>query len=158
MKMKSLAVLLGLGLAPVAAQAQQFLPMEQDTQVQGAIFQMYSAFGNACQMGDQQACQGVQYLQNLAGYMQQASWACQQGQPQGCQAYQQAYYQLDADYGQFMAYMAQMQQQQPMMPQTTHDQRLQQIQQWGQQMNQNAINSQNALDNSHAQFMEYLRQ
>ena len=77
---------------------------------------------------------------------------------QGCQAYQQAYFQLDNDYGQFMAYMSQAQVQQPMMPNTTHQQRMQQIQQWGQQMNQNAINSQNALDNSHSQFMDYLRQ
>lgn len=140
MLLKSIAIVAGLALAPVAAHAQQqqMLPFQQDMQVQSALNQMYQGMQMLCQSGNPQACQGMQQIQGTANYMQQASMACMQGNMQACQMYQQLYMQVSYDFNTFQSYVQQgyAQQNQGMNVQPTDPQVAQNIWEMNQQTNQ----------------------
>jgi len=160
MSLKLICCVAFAGVATGAA-AQNY-EVRNDFQVWGAIEQMSSGLGTGCQMGDQNGCQAYQYVQDLAGYLIATNDACNyQGDQQACQFFQQAYYQLDNDFGQYMQFYAP--QLQAMMggggtqmvnPMgATHEERMANINNWGQQMlDQGAANSA-LMDQRHADFM-----
>ncbi len=147
-----------------AASAQNY-EVRNDFQLWGAIEQMSSGLGTGCQLGDQNGCQSYQYVQDLAGYLIATNDGCNyQGDQQACQYFQQAYNQLDIDFGQYLQFYAP--QVQAMMggggqmynPMgSTHEERMTNINNWGQQMLENGRASQAILDQSHSGFMETLR-
>lgn len=127
-----------------------------DMQLWAAHEQMMMAYGGACQMGDQQGCAAARYLQDLGGYLMYTNDFCVQGNQQACADFQQAYGQLDYDYGQFAAYY----QPQMQVPQggvnplgATHEERMQNIHNWGQGMLAQGNANQAILDQRHADFM-----
>lgn len=86
-------------LTALPATAQQFQGMQYDQGLNFALQDMLNAFGYACQnMGDQNACNGYNYVQGAANYMVGASDACLQGNAQACDAYAGAYAQMSATY------------------------------------------------------------
>jgi hypothetical protein len=123
---------------------------------------MSMAYGGACQMGDQQACAAFRYIQDISGFLMYTNEYCVQGVQQACIDFQQAYGQLDYDYGQFSAYY----QPQAPMPQggtvnplgATHEERMQNIQNWGAQMQAQGAANSALLDQRHADFMATINQ
>ena len=86
-------------LSALPADAQQFQGMQSDQNLNFALQDMLNAFGYACQtLGDQNACNGYNYVQGAANYMVGASDACLQGNTQACDAYGSAYAQMSATY------------------------------------------------------------
>jgi hypothetical protein len=163
--LKGIALCLPAFFAGSLAEAQNY-DVRNDYQVWGAIQQMSQGFGTGCQMGDQNGCQAYQYVQDMAGYLIATNDACvYQGQQQACQYFQQAYYQLDNDFGMYsQSYAPQVQAMMggggqmydPMG--ATHEERMANINNWGQQMlAQGAANSA-LLDQRHEQFMQTLRE
>lgn len=142
-------------------QAQQFYGMEYDQGLMQALNSMYGYYGNSCQMGDQNGCYAVSYLNDVSNYMMGASNACLQGNQMGCQAYMQVYQQVSNDYGMFNQQMAGMQQQQPYDPNAfamQHQQNMQDIQNWGAQNTQDFNNRMAADTAQHERFMQTLRE
>lgn len=142
-----------------SAQAQGFYGIQNDPGVMQALSSMSMAFGQSCQMGDQQACYAYQYVQDIGNYMFGASDACLQGNQQGCMAYMQAYQQLDADYGMFLQQYAGAQQFSGGGGMgMTHDQRMQEIARMGAQNTANWQARQQANDQAHQRFIESIRE
>lgn len=160
MRMWKAAALLWVGLA-TGAEAQGFIPMQNDQAVMGAINQMASTLGGICQSGNPPACQMYNYIMQNANAMMGASNACQAGNPMGCQYYAQYYQQMDYDYGSFTRQMGA----QAQMPSggynplgNTHEERMQAIQNFGNQNTQNWQNHMNRVEQNHQQFLNYLNQ
>jgi hypothetical protein len=154
-----------LALQGQPATAQAFTGMQNDMALINGINQMMMAFGGACQMGDGQACGYMQYVQNIGGYMAQASNACLQGDQNGCNAYAQAYQQLNTDYGMFsqspyaMAGGGAAAVNPPVNPLgETHEDRMNAIRQWGAQNTQNWQQQQLQNDQNHQRFIEMIQQ
>ena len=147
-------------VAANVAKAQQFSGMENDPGVIQALDQMGYAFGSACQAGDQNACMGYNYIQQVGSYMAGASNACLYGDSGGCQAYAQAYQQLDADYGMFLQQYGGQQQgyYDPNYSAAQHQQNMQDIYNFGAQNTANWNAQQQQNDLQHQQFIESIRQ
>lgn len=156
----SIALALALLAAPMAARANHWM-QTADPQVLQALNELMMVYGNACQMGNPQACQVTQAIQQSGAMMLNAGHQCRTtGDPQACQFYNYAYGQLEQTY--MATQQAMMAGQVQAAPQgygagTTHAQRMQQIHNWGQQRLDIGRQNQQILDNNHARFMEYLR-
>lgn len=152
---------LALTLAAPAARANHWM-QTADPQVLQALNELVMVYGNACQMGNPQACQVTQSIQQSGSMMLNAGYECQvNGNPQACQFYNHAYGQLEQTY--MATQQAMMAGQVQAAPQgygtgTTHAQRMQQIHNWGQQRLEWGRQQQQMMDNNHQQFLEYLRQ
>lgn len=146
--------------APLATRADHWM-QTADPQVLQALNDLIGVYGNACQMGNPQACQVTQNIQQTGGMMLNAGYECQvNGNPQACQFYQQAYGQLEQTYT--ATQQAMMSGQVQAAPQgygdgSTHAQRMQQIHNWGQQRLEWGRQQQQMMDNNHQQFLDYLR-
>ncbi|MDQ2094046.1 hypothetical protein [Rhodalgimonas zhirmunskyi] len=162
-----LGLCLSLGAVPAGeADAQQYgTPPGVDPQLYGMVSQIVMTLGNACNMGNGQACQLAQMAQQEAQVVFQAGYQCQMtGDPNACGFYQQNAMQIGQIYQQIQ--MAQMQGQfnQPIPGATgpgmglTHEQRMQQIQQMGQQSTQNWRDNGRLMDKRHQDFLNTLRQ
>lgn len=110
------------------AEAQQ-----QDAQVVQALDEMVWAFGVECQMGNARACTSVAYIEDYGGRMLHAGNACQYGDQAACQFYQQAYYELSGLYAQFhqQPWVAKALDMAPDGYRATHEARMQAIHTWG---------------------------
>ncbi|MAY87938.1 MAG: hypothetical protein CML02_14620 [Pseudooceanicola sp.] len=134
-----------------------------DPPVVQALNELAMVYGNACQMGNQQACWMAQNVQSQGGMMLNAGYECQvNGNPQACAFYQNAYAQLSQAYAATQQAMTQGQKQQPApgyggQMGTTHAERMQQIQNWGQERLQWGQQQQQMMDRNHERFMETLR-
>ena len=134
-----------------------------DPQLIQALNELAMIYGNACQMGNTQACSMAQNIQSQGGMMLNAGFECQvNSNPQACAFYQNAYAQLSQTYAATQQAMMQGQIQQPSpgydgQAGTTHAERMQQIQNWGQERLQWGQQQQQMMDNNHQKFMEYLR-
>ncbi len=161
MRLFALAALASLMVwASPAARANHWM-QTADPQVVQALNELIMVYGNACQMGNPQACQVTQSLQQNGSMMLNAGYECQNtGNPQACNFYNQAYGQLEQTY--MATQQAMMAGQVQAAPQgygngTTHAQRMQQIHNWGQQRLEWGRQQQQMMDNNHQQFLEYLR-
>ena len=131
-----------------------------DPQVVQALNEMIQVYGSGCQMGNPQACQMMQIIQQQGGTMLNAGYECQMnGNPQACQFYQYSYNSLEQAY--YATHQAMTQGQlapvQPGYSGSTHAQRMQEIHNWGQQRLQWGRQQQQMMDQNHQQFLEYLR-
>ncbi|MEM1161563.1 MAG: hypothetical protein AAGJ28_11560 [Pseudomonadota bacterium] len=129
-----------------------------DPQVVQAINELMYAYGGACQMGNPQACNLVNLMQQEAGNMLSAGYECQTaGNQQACQYYQSAYQQLSQVYNYTQQALAAGQMQQaPSYNQSTHAQRMQQIHNWGQQRLQYGRQSMQLMEQRQKQFLQNL--
>ena len=153
---KSILAAVILSVAASTASANHYL-QTADPQVVGAINEMVTVLGQACNMGNGPACNAIPMLQQQAHIMLSAGYDCQYGQQQACAFYNQNYQQLAEAYQQTIFAF-----QSGYLTQNTgggagmgmsHAQRMQQIHDWGQQRLDYGRQSQAILDQSHANFM-----
>ncbi|GGE24428.1 hypothetical protein SAMN05421774_10847 [Gemmobacter megaterium] len=129
-----------------------------DPQVVQALSELAMVYGTYCQMGNPQACQAHQAVQQEGLAMLNAGYDCQvQGNQQACAYYQNAYGQLVNTYQQVQGMV-----QQPMAPGVnplgaTHGERMGAIQQWGQDRMQWGQDRMRQMDADHERFMQTLR-
>lgn len=162
MNARSLAAGLALAVATIHPAAADHWMQTADPQVIQALNELSQVYGSYCQQGNPQACQMVSSIQAHAGQMLNAGYDCQvRRNQQACAWYQQYYQQLSQTYASTQQAMAQAQLTPPatgVNPMgATHEQRMQNIQQWGQDRLQWGQQSSAALDRSHAEFMQRLR-
>lgn len=135
-----------------------------DPQVLQAINQMMGMLGQACNMGNAQACNAIPLMQQQAHMMLSAGYDCRmQGNQNACNFYQQNVWQLREAQQQVQMAAQQgrlMQQQGGTAPGMgmTHEQRMQQIHNFGVQNTQNFNNRMQRMDQNHKKFIEMLRQ
>lgn len=153
------------GLATTAV-AQNY-EVRNDVQLWSAVEQMSAGLGTGCQLGDQTGCQGYQYVQNVAGYLVATNDAClYQNDQQACQFFQQAYNDLDVNYGHYLqGYAPQLQaamagnNQQLYNPMgATHQERMNNINNWGQQMLANGQAHSQMMEDNHQEFLRTIRE
>ena len=141
MKTKLAAALVGVALAIVAvpAKAQSVMPMVDPSLVQG-IEELVARFGDACRMGEPDACQMGAMAQQQGYVMLDAGAACRMGNPQACVFYQQTFQMLSMQLAQIrQQQMVATLQQPPMVVApvpdplgATHEARMNSIEAWGQ--------------------------
>jgi hypothetical protein len=151
-----------LSSLPAIASAQGAYGAISDPEVINVLSTMSGTLSSLCNGGNPAACQNLGYVQNLGSSMSNAAADCQRGNQNGCAYYQQAYYQLGADYQQFANEMAMMQgaggyASAPPQSAQQHMDNMQAIHNWGQAALQAGRESSAALDRSHEIYMNTLR-
>lgn len=147
--------------APASAMADHYMA-SADPQVVQAITEIIQVLGQACNMGNGQACNAIPLAQQQAHVMLSAGYDCQRRNQQACAFYQQNLWQLQAAYQQ----TAMAVQSGALMQNRgggagmglTHEERMQQIHAMGQASLDYGRQVSDSMDRSHQQFMEYLRQ
>lgn len=149
---------LGVMAAPTTAEAQQMGYV--DPQLYSMLEQMISTVAYGCQMGNPQACANLQGLQAEAQYLIQAGQYCMQtSDPNACSYYQNGVMQVQMAYGQMAAQMQPAPAYDPMNPLgATHEDRMRAIRQLGETGTQNFNDRIEQMDQSHQQFLDYIRE
>lgn len=144
--------------APTTSKAQQMGYV--DPQLYSMLEQMISTVAYGCQMGNQQACANVQGMQAEAQYLIQAGQHCMQtNDPNACGYYQNGVMQVQMAYGQMAAQMQPAPAYDPNNPLgATHEERMQAIRQMGAIGTQNFNDRMDQMDQSHQQFLDYIRE
>ena len=149
---------------PVSSAADHWM-QTADPQVVMALNQLAMSYAQHCQMGNPQACQAYQSVQQQGAAMLNAGYDCQvAGNPQACAYYQHAYGQLATAWQQVQQAMTMGAMQQPMAPSggnplgATHQERMGAIQQWGQERMQWGQQRMDQMEQNHQRFMQTLRE